>query len=107
MNFSFTVLFTAFGRGQLIFFVITITLLVFHGRSPFGLLVSDFTRTAFNEHVGGSICFAINTLGGGWKTLHGQRALCLWLELIALLELFYLLLEVEMRFLANSFTTLL
>lgn len=86
-------------RVSFIFSNVTITFLLFHGRSSSELLVSSFMRTAFNEHAGGS-------LSTDWKSLHGQRALRLWLGFIALLEPFFyhLLWGIQEVTLTNPFT---
>jgi hypothetical protein len=53
----------------------------------------SFTQTVFNEHADDYICylqvFGPSTLETEETMFHGQRALRLWLELIALSELLF------------------
>jgi hypothetical protein len=76
-------------------FVSSLALPLGFRRSFYELLcVSDFTRTAFNEHVDDCICYphvilGYSTFGHGGTMFDGQRALRLWLELLALSQLLF------------------
>ena len=89
--------FDAVGRIRLVFFFITITIRLCREQTFLhALLVSHIMQTAFNElgdallgkKHGWSTTCSHRTWDLGRNMLCGQRALRLWLELIALIEHF-------------------